>query len=88
MAFGSKVNNGSRLVLGQQAVQQNTVTDIALYEKVALIALQALQIVQITGVGQFVKIDHGLVRACQPVQHKVRADKAGASGDENHGQYA
>ncbi|MNT92258.1 hypothetical protein D3C71_1645290 [compost metagenome] len=87
MAFGREMHNGAGLVLGQQLVQQRAIANIALHEDVAVITLQTMQIVQIACVGQLVEIDHGLLGACQPVQHKIRADKAGASGDENHGQY-
>ena len=86
MAFGRKVHDGAGLVFGQQLVQQCTIADITLHEDVAFIALHAVQIVQIACVGELIQIDHGLLGAIEPVQHKIRADKAGASGDENHGQ--
>jgi hypothetical protein len=40
VALGGEVHDGARAVLGQQAVDQRAVADVALHEDVARIALQ------------------------------------------------
>ena len=86
MAFGGEVEHSAGLVLGQQAVDQFGITDVALHKDMPRIALQAGQGFQIARVGEFVKVDDGLLTGGQPVQHKVGADESGCAGDKKgHG---
>ena len=86
MAFGGKVDDGARAAFGQQAGHQGAVANVALYENVARIALQAGQIGQIARVGELVKVEHRLVAGGQPVEHEIAADETGPAGDKNHGK--
>ena len=83
MALGGKVQTSARAVLGEQAVDQRAVTDVALDEVVARIALQAGQVRQVAGIGHRIEVDDGLVAGLEPVEHEVAADEAGTTGDEN-----
>ena len=85
MALGGEVHDGARAVLGQQAVDQGAVADVAMHEDVACVAAQALEVAQVAGVGERIEVEHGLAAglgAGQPVEHEVAADEAGAAGDE------
>ncbi len=76
----------ARLVLGQQAIEQGAVADVALHEDVARVALQRSQGFEVARVGEFVEVDHGFIRTSDPVEHEVAADEAGAASHENgHG---
>ena len=85
MRLGRKVDDGAWPVLGQQARDQRTVANVAMHKHMARIALQAGQVVQVAGVGELVEVEHGLVRAAEPVEHEVGAYEAGAAGDQDHG---
>ncbi len=87
MAFGREVQHCAGPVLGQQGIDQGAVAQVALHEVVAGIALQAGQVLQVAGVGEFVEVDHGLVTLGQPVEHEVATNEAGAAGDDNHDLY-
>jgi len=84
MTFSREVQHGAGAVLGQQGIDQGAVAQVALHEVVARVALQAGEVFQIACVGEFVEVDHGLVRLCQPVEHEVGANEAGAAGKHNH----
>ena len=84
MALGSEVHNRAWLVLGQQAVEQGAVPDVALHEHMARVALQGGEAFQVAGVGQRVEVQHRFAGRGDPIEKEVRADEAGAAGDENH----
>jgi len=84
VALGGEVDDGARLLFGEQFADQGAVADVALDEDVALVAVQAGEVLQVAGVGEFVEIEDRLVVLSQPVEDEVRADEAGAAGDENH----
>ena len=84
VAFGGKVDDGSGLMLCQQAGQQSAVTNIALHKGVARIALQAGQSFRVARVGEFVEVDDRLLRTSQPVENEIGADEAGAASNEDH----
>jgi len=86
MALGGEVDDGAGLMRAQQLRHLVTVTDVAWHQGVAGVVLQALQVLNIAGVGEFVQGDDGLIALSQPVKHEVGADEAGAAGDEDgHG---
>jgi hypothetical protein len=74
MALGGKVDDRARPVLGQQTRHQRRITDVALHEHMARVALQTRQGFQVASVGEFVEVDDGLIRGLEPVQYKVAAD--------------
>jgi hypothetical protein len=82
VALGGEVQHGARAVLGQQAVDERAITDVAVHEDMPCVALQRGQVAQVAGVGEGVEIDDGLVALRQPVEDEVAADEAGASGHE------
>ena len=51
MAFSGKVQDGAWAVLGQKALCQAAVTQVALHEDVARVTLQAGKIFQISSIG-------------------------------------
>ena len=83
VAFGGKVDDRARTVLGQQLRQQRTVADVALHKGVAWVVLQAGQVFQVAGVGELVQVEHWLIYLRQPVQHKVAADETGTARNED-----
>jgi hypothetical protein len=82
MALGGEVDDGARPVFGQQLVQQDALADVALHEHMPAVAAQAVEVVQVAGVGERVEIDDGLGPADEPVVDEVAADEAGAAGDK------
>lgn len=83
MAFGGKVQHGAGAVLGEQGIYQGAVTQVALHEDMARIALQAREVFQVAGVGEFVEVDDRLVGLDQPVEHKIATNEAGTASDQN-----
>ena len=83
MRFGREVDDGTGLVLGQQAFEQGGVANVALHKDVAGVALHAIEVVQVASVGELVEVDHGLVAVGNPVEHEVGANEAGAASYQN-----
>ena len=84
MGFRRKVQHGAWFVLGQQLIDQCTITDVALYEDMPWVFGERGQIVPITRVGELIEIDHGLVVFGKPGVYKIAANKAGTASDKNH----
>ncbi len=84
VGFGGEVDDGAGLVFGEQFGDQVEVFDVAFDEDVARIALQRGQVLQVAGVGEGIEVEDRLAGTRYPVQDKVCADEAGATGDENH----
>ena len=61
MALCSEVNDGARFVFVEQTRYQVSIANVATYERMSWVALQAGKVLQITGVGEFVEIDNGIV---------------------------
>jgi len=83
--FGREIDHRARLVLGQQAVEQRAVADVALDEDVARIVLERGQGLEIAGVGELVEVDDRFVALGDPVEDEIGADEAGAAGNQDHG---
>ena len=71
-------------MLCQQAVDQGLVADIALNEGITRVTQQCREVLQITGIGQFVEIQYRLVACTQPVENEICADKASATCHKYH----
>ena len=82
MAFSSKIDDGKRLMLFQQACHQCPVSNVSLHKNVIGMLGQARQILEITGISQFIQIDDPPQPACDPFQNEIGAYKAGTTGDE------
>ena len=80
MAFGCKVQDGAGLVGRQQFGHQRRITHVARHKNVLRVGRYRGQVLQIAGIGEFVQINHRLVRFGQPVQYKIAADKASSAG--------
>ena len=83
MAFGGEVQDGSGLVLRQQAGDQLGITNVALHKDMPRVAVQRCQRFKVAGIGQLVEVDDGLVGLGQPVEDEVGTNEAGSAGDEN-----
>ncbi len=83
VALGREVDHGPRTVLGQQTVDQVTVTQVALHEDVPRITLETGKVLEVARIGELVEVDYGLVVGGEPVEYEVAADETGAAGDEN-----
>ena len=58
MAFSGKIQYGAGLVARQQRRYQGAVPNVALHKKMVFIVFDRIEIAQITGISQFVQIDH------------------------------
>ncbi|MNI90020.1 hypothetical protein D3C87_2181360 [compost metagenome] len=63
-------------MLFEQALDQGTVTDIALHEYMPGIARQAAEVIQVAGIGQLVQIDYGFIGVSQPIQYEICPNEA------------
>jgi hypothetical protein len=64
MALSGEVDDGTGLMMRAAAGSTRArVTNVALHEDVAGVALQAAQGFQVAGVGEFVEVDHRLIRS-------------------------
>jgi len=61
MAFSGEVNDGARFVFVEQTRYQIGIANVTTYERMPCVTLQAGKVLQITGVGEFVEIDNGIV---------------------------
>jgi hypothetical protein len=83
--LGREMDDRLGLVEVEQARDQLMVTDVAVDEGVRGVVGDGGEIAEIAGVGQRVEIDDA--RAARDLgEHEVRADEAGAAGDEPGGR--
>lgn len=80
MRLGGEIDHRTRLMLGQQLLDQRRVGDIAVDEQVLGVAIDGRQALQVARVGQLIQVDDQLICLSYPVQDKVGADKAGSAG--------
>ena len=88
MALGGEVRHPGGLVFAEDHLERGPVGDVRAHEVEARQGLEVAQALEAAGVGQLVD-HHDARRARREHQaHEVRADEAGASGDEDaiHGQ--
>jgi hypothetical protein len=78
MAFGSEIDDGTRFVHGEQVIDQIAITDVAVNENMAIVAVQSFQRLQIAGIGQLVEVDHCFIEMIQPIENEIPPDEAGA----------
>lgn len=82
MAFGSQVDNAVDPLFLHQTVEGVEITDVHLHEPVVGAVLYVLQVGQIAGVGQLVKVDDAIIRILVYEQaHDVAAYESGTAGD-------
>ena len=83
MALSGKVDDVIEIVLCKQALDQLLVADVALHKDMAGVALNVLQVLEVAGVGQLVKVDQqDLGVLLEHIMHKVGTNKTGAAGDK------
>lgn len=80
MRLGGEIDHRTRLMLGQQLLDQRRVGDIAVDEQVLGVAIDGRQALQVARVGQLIQVDDQLICLSYPVQDKVSADEAGSAG--------
>jgi hypothetical protein len=83
MRLCRKIDDGTRLVGGQQLTNKGAVANIALDKYMPRVALQRSQILQIARVAQDVQVNNRLILGSQPVQHKIGANESGSAGHKN-----
>ena len=89
--LGGKMHDGVEPLLAQQPLDEGRIADVALHEAVFRTLCGRGQIRDIAGIGQRVEHHHAIPRVPgQPVMHEIRADEAGAAGNEQscHGPSA
>ncbi len=99
VAFGGEVDNGVDAVLGKEALDEGAVADVTLYKHIAALAagffrrlpiarLDIGEVFEVAGIGEGVEIDDAPRKIWAPEEpvDEVRADEAGAAGDEDGGK--
>ena len=76
MVLSGKVDDGARPVLSEKAGYQSGIADVAKYEDVPCVVLQANEVLETARVSELVE---WLIRLVQPVDNEVAADKSSTS---------
>ena len=85
MAFSGKIDDGYRLILGDQGIDAGAIGNITLHEGKARFIFDGLQAFQVTGIGQCIQHYHASIgHMGKPFAHKVTANETGPTGDHNH----
>ncbi len=87
MALGRQVHHGIRLMQSKHPVQLTTVADIYLLANITLTGSSFGQGLQIPRIGEFVEVDHDILRVSSNVKHNRRPDKASATSDKDFHKY-
>ena len=85
MRLGGEVGDGVDLVFGEELRDEGGVADVTVGENVARVAREVGEVGGVAGVGEGVEIDELRERRAffeEALTDEVRADKAGAAGDE------
>ena len=80
----AKWTTAPRTVLGEQAIHERPVADVAAREEVAGVAAERSEALEVAGVRELVEVQDGRADLAQPVEDEVGADEARASGDDDH----
>src|SRR3546814_9962348 len=79
VALGGEVDHRVGPVLGQQAVDQVAVADVALDENMRRVVLQRRKRIEVARVREGVEVDHADA-AGDRLEHEIAADEAGSAG--------
>ena len=81
--FCRKINHIVKIIFFKQSCNKLLVADISLHKHMTSVALHALEVFQITCVGQLIQIDQqDIVIFLQHVINKIGTDKTGATGNQ------
>jgi hypothetical protein len=80
VTFSGQVHDGVWQVLRQNTIQFSPITDIDLFEGVALAVAHLRKTLKITGVGEFVEVNHFALCILDDVADDCGAYEAGAAG--------
>src|SRR6516165_3026548 len=83
MTFSGKMHNSSGTVPFQQVAHQGAIADVSVYECVAGLRRNRLQVSWISGISELVEIHQRRARLLHPLQDEVRADKPRTASDQN-----
>ncbi len=81
MGLGGQVHDRVGLEACQHRTDGGLIDDVGLDEFVAGIGRDAGQRLEVTGIGQFVEVEHFMFGVADQVPNQGGTDKAGASGD-------
>ena len=83
MAFGGQMDDAVHMILFHQGIDGIKIADVCFDEGVVGLVLYILEIGQITGISQFVKIDDMVVGVFVDKESDyMTADKTGSTGDD------
>ena len=84
VALGGEVNDAIYIVLLHDGAHALEVADVGLHEGVVRLALNILQVGQVTGIGEGIQVNNFVLGVLVDEEtYNVRADEAGAACDEN-----
>ena len=84
VALGGEMHHGARPVLLEDTLDRVAVANVGADEAIPRVAVQRGEVEGVAGVSQLVEVHDRLAGVGQPVQDEIRADEAGAAGDEDH----
>src|SRR5687768_2354046 len=76
MALSGKIDDRTRPIAAKQVSYKSRVTDITLYENVALIFGHCVEVLQVTRVGKYIEVHNRFIRVPQPIQYEICTDEA------------
>ena len=71
MRLGGKVHDGPGAVLGKELGNEFGIADIALHKGVTRIPLDRCEVLEVSGVGELIEIDDGVLLEGDPVEDKI-----------------
>src|SRR5580704_13085723 len=77
MAFGGKVDDRRRPVIGEQPVHGLAVADIAPDEDMVGVALKRSEVAQVACIGEKIEVDHPAFVLRNPIKNEIRSNKSG-----------
>ena len=81
MTFRGEIDHGVNGIRIENPVDRGSVADVRVYKMVSGIVFNILEVLKITGIGQSIDIDDGILRVFFAHQvDKVASDKSGAAG--------
>jgi hypothetical protein len=84
MGFSGEVDDGVNMVVADQVINQAAIANVSVYEGMSRWVWQVFQVFQASSIGKGIQVNqHSLWLCLQYITHEIRANKTGATGDQN-----
>src|SRR5918994_675963 len=83
MSFCGTVNDRARFMLREHTRNKGGIANVSSNKPMTPVAFGTRQVFQVTGIGELVDVNNGLLLVFQPVEHKIGTDKSRPTCDAN-----